>query len=100
MSAPEQNSSGPELPWLSRPATIRRLWLAFAAILVVSVLAQALVHMHAYFQFDGWFGFNAAFGFASCVGMVLFAKLLGVALKRPDDYYDADSEAKERRDDA
>ncbi len=100
MSTTEPNPNPPEAHWLSRPATIRRLWQAFAAILIVSVLAQALVHVHAYFEFDGWFGFNAAFGFLSCVGMVLFAKLLGLLLKRPDDYYDRDSEAKERRDDA
>lgn len=100
MSTNEPSTTTPETPWLSRPATIRRLWLAFAAILIVSVLAQALVHMHAYFEVDGWFGFNAVFGFASCVGMVLFAKVLGLLLKRPDDYYDRDSEARERRDDA
>lgn len=100
MSAHKKNVHPPETPWLSRPASIRRLWLAFAAILIVSVLAQALVHMHAYFEVDGWFGFNAALGFLSCVGMVLFAKLLGLLLKRPDDYYDRDAEARERRDDA
>jgi hypothetical protein len=100
MSTTEPRPDPPETHWLSRPTSIRRLWLAFAAILIVSVLAQALVHMHAYFEVDGWFGFNAAFGFISCVGMVLFAKVLGLFLKRPDDYYDRDSEAKERRDDA
>lgn len=100
MSTTEPSPTPPATPWLSRPTTIRRLWLAFAAILIVSVLAQALVHMHAYFEVDGWFGFNAAFGFLSCVGMVLIAKVLGLVLKRPDDYYDRDSEAKERRDDA
>lgn len=100
MSTHQKDVHPPETPWLSRPTTIRRLWLAFAAILLVSVLAQALVHMHAYFEVDGWFGFNAAFGFLSCVGMVLFAKLLGLLLKRPDDYYDRESEARERRDDA
>jgi hypothetical protein len=100
MSATEPNPDPPETHWLGRPATIRRLWQAFAAILIVSVLAQALVHMHAYFGFDGWFGFNAAFGFASCVGMVLFAKVLGMLLKRPDDYYESGAGADGRRDDA
>ncbi len=100
MSAPDQPANAPATPWLSRPANIRRLWWAFAAILLASVLAQALVHMHAYFDFDGWFGFNAAFGFLSCVGMVLFAKALGFFLKRREDYYSAAAEAKERRDDA
>ena len=43
---------------------------------------------------DGWFGFGAVFGFLSCLLMVLFAKALGVFLKRPRDYYP------EYRDDA
>ena len=34
------------------------------------------------------FGFFAAFGFFACLAMVLFAKFLGVFLKRPDSYYD------------
>jgi hypothetical protein len=100
MSAPEPHRTPRDTHWLSRPATIRWLWIAFAVILIVSVAAQALAHMHTYFEFDGWFGFNAAFGFLSCVAMVLFAKLLGFLLKRPDDYYQRDSEAKERRNDA
>lgn len=96
----EPNRTTPETPWLSRPASIRRLWQAFAAILAVSVLAQALVHVHAYFALDGWFGFNAAYGFLSCVGMVLFAKVLGYVVKRPDSYYDAERDSKPGRDDA
>lgn len=73
--------------WLSRPATIRRLWWVFALILVASVLAQFAVHMHPHFGMDGWFGFNAGYGFLTCVAMVLFAKVLGWVLKRSDDYY-------------
>ena len=38
--------------------------------------------------------FGAVFGFLSCVLMVLFAKALGVLLKRPNDYY------REQEDDA
>ena len=41
-----------------------------------------------YFGVDGWFGFGAAFGFLSCLAMVLFAKGLGIFLKRKDSYYD------------
>jgi hypothetical protein len=75
--------------WLVRPATIRRLWLAFAAMLAAILLLQALVPIKGYFRLDGWPGFAAVFGFLSCVAMVLLAKALGALLKRPDDYYDA-----------
>lgn len=79
-----------ELHWLVRPSTIRLLWRVFAAVLALTVLTQLFVEVHAYFAVDGVFGFYAAFGFLSCVGMVLFAKVLGSALKRPDTYYDDD----------
>ncbi|GAB4174943.1 MAG: hypothetical protein Kow0020_10540 [Wenzhouxiangellaceae bacterium] len=73
--------------WLVRPATIRRLWWIFGLVLAATVLAQLAIEVHGHFGADGWFGFYAAYGFLSCVAMVLFAKLLGVVLKRPVDYY-------------
>ncbi|MEX0915867.1 MAG: hypothetical protein WDZ60_08235 [Wenzhouxiangellaceae bacterium] len=74
--------------WLVRPGTIRKLWWFFGAILATTVVAQFFIHVHGYFAADEWPGFNALYGFLTCVGMVVFAKLLGFVLKRPDDYYD------------
>ncbi|MCR9106422.1 MAG: hypothetical protein NXI15_14085 [Gammaproteobacteria bacterium] len=79
---------GDDNHWLTRPRTIRRLWLGFALVLAATVLLQLVVKVKGYFVVDGWFGFAAAFGFACCVAMVLVAKLLGVILKRREDYYD------------
>jgi hypothetical protein len=79
---------------LTRPATIRRLWWGFSAVLALTVLLQLFIYVKGYFTVDGWFGFGAVFGFISCLLMVLFAKALGVFLKRPRDYYP------EYRDDA
>jgi sterol desaturase/sphingolipid hydroxylase (fatty acid hydroxylase superfamily) len=79
--------------WLARPSTIKLLWRIFIVVLVVLVLAQALIYVKGYFGVDRWFGFGAVFGFLSCLAMVLVAKGLGYALKRPEDYYDR------RRDD-
>ncbi|AKS40761.1 hypothetical protein [Wenzhouxiangella marina] len=73
--------------WLVQPRTIRILWWVFGVILALTVVAQRWVHVHAHFGVDGWPGFYAAYGFLSCVAMVLFAKVLGWWLKRPDDYY-------------
>jgi hypothetical protein len=84
------NESRPDLHWLSRPKTIRILWWVFAAILALTVVAQVFVHVHDHFAVDGWFAFSAVFGFVACVAMVVFAKLLGFVLKRPDTYYDDD----------
>ena len=73
---------------LSSPASIRRLWIGFAVVLALTVLAQLVVDVEGHFGVDGWFAFGAVFGFFSCVLMVLGAKLLGLILKRSDDYYD------------
>jgi hypothetical protein len=73
--------------WLSRPGTIRVLWIVFVAVLAVTVAAELLVHLHPRFRLERRFGFHAAWGFLGCVAMVLFANLLGVFLRRPDDYY-------------
>jgi hypothetical protein len=75
--------------WLVRPRTIRRLWVGFAVVLALIVLAQAIVPIKSHSSLDGWPGFAAAYGFIACVVMVLVAKALGALLKRRDDYYDA-----------
>jgi hypothetical protein len=83
MNTPQSGSDH----WLVRPSTIRRLWIGGGLALAATVLAQLVIPVKGYFGIDGWFGFAAVFGFLSCVAMVLFAKLLGVLLKRPEDYY-------------
>ena len=76
-----------ELHWLVRPATIRKLWIGFIVVLAIVVLAQTVVYIKGYFGIDAWFGFGAVYGFVSCLLMVLVAKVLGLVLKRPQDYY-------------
>lgn len=80
--------STPDNHWLTRPATVRKLWWGGSAVLLITVLLQLLIPVKGYFGIDGWFGFGAGFGFLCCVLMVIVAKLLGGVLKRPDDYYD------------
>ncbi len=74
--------------WLVRPKTIRQLWYGGFVLLALLVLADFFVHPHASFQIDGTFGFYSWYGLLTCVGMVLFAKALGIFLKRKDTYYD------------
>jgi hypothetical protein len=77
-----------ERNWLERPSTIRKLWIAFSIVLALTVFAQFFLHLHEYFRVDDEFGFYAAYGFLSCVAMVVVAKLLGLVLKKPGDFYD------------
>lgn len=74
--------------WLVRPHTIRLLWIGFSVILAALVLADAFLHPHPVFGIDGTFGFYSWYGLLTCIAMVLFAKALGLLLKRPDTYYD------------
>ena len=74
--------------WLVRPESIRRLWIVFIAILILTLIPDLFLHRHEEFGIDGTFGFYAWFGFLSCVIMVVAAKLLGFVLKREDVYYD------------
>jgi hypothetical protein len=79
-----------EKHWLVRPTTIKLLWRVFIAVLALTVAAELFVHLHPHFGFDGWFGFHAWYGFLSCAAMIIFAKGLGLLIKRPDTYYGED----------
>lgn len=74
--------------WLYQPGNLRKLWVGGAVVLSLTVAVQLWVPVHGHFGFDGWFAFSAGYGFVTCVAMVLFAKLLGVLIKRRDTYYD------------
>lgn len=73
--------------WLARPATIRRLWQVFIAVLAATVLAELAIEAHPHFDVERLFGFNALYGFLACAALILFAKGLGLLIKRKDDYY-------------
>jgi len=73
--------------WLVRKSTIRQLWLGFFLVLALTVVAGLFVHQHDHFGWEDGFGFYAWYGFITCVGMVVFAKVLGIFLKRHEDYY-------------
>jgi hypothetical protein len=79
--------------WLYREENRRTLWLIQIGILFVAILPEFFMHHHAYFEaqginLDAKPGFYPWYGFATCAAMVIGAKLLGLVLKRKDDYYD------------
>lgn len=73
-----------------RPAAVRGLWRGFGLLLGLAVAAQLFIEVRGHFGADGWLGFNALYGFGACVVMVLFARALGVLVKRPEKYYRGD----------
>lgn len=74
--------------WLARPTTITLLWRNFIVALALVVAAELAIAVEPHFFFESVFGFGAALGFIACVGLIMFSKLLGAFLKRPDHYYD------------
>ncbi len=78
--------------WLDAPRNVKRLWRAFLALLVLTVLAELVVTLHPHFEIEALPAFHAAYGFIACAAMIVAAKILGVLLKRPDTYYRADDE--------
>ena len=85
-------SPGEPMHRLVRPGTIRGLRIGFGAVLAALALGDFFVHPHAGFGVDGTFGFYAWYGLGTCVAMVLFAKGLGIFLKRRDTWYDEGGE--------
>ena len=75
--------------WLDDPRNVRVLARIALAVLALTVLAELVVTLHPHFGVDALFGFHALYGFLACAAMIIFAKLLGALLKRPDTYYEA-----------
>jgi hypothetical protein len=76
--------------WLVRPATIRRLIIFSIIVLALTVVPDFFLPSYDHFGIDGTTGFYAWYGFITCAAMVFVAKLLGLFLKRKDDYYQHD----------
>jgi hypothetical protein len=74
--------------WLTRRATIRKLWVIFGCVLAATVLAELFVSHEAHFGIEGTFAFHAWYGFLACAALIGTAKLLGLLLKRRDSYYE------------
>ena len=78
--------------WLDRPGNVRLLWRAFLVVLALTVLVEALVELHPRFAIETLFGFHAWFGLLACAAMIVGAKALGLLLRRPDTFYDENSD--------
>jgi hypothetical protein len=79
--------SDPRRHWLTRTATVRKLWCGFILLLGLTLLAGLWVQQHQLVGLEDRFGFYGGYGFLVCVLLVALAKLLGRLLKRPDHYY-------------
>jgi hypothetical protein len=74
--------------WLDQPANVTRLYRGVWGVGLLLVAADVLLRRHDDLAFAETIGFYALYGFIACVALVLAAKLLRRAVRRPEDYYD------------
>ncbi len=79
--------------WLYQKRNLPKLWGVLVLVLVITLIPEFFIDHHHNFEqqgvhIDASWGFYIWYAFMSCVAMVVIAKILGVFLKRPEDYYD------------
>ena len=95
MSDPEDSQKD----WVYRDSTKKLLMTLLLIGCALSIAAEMLVpDRKAKFGMDGFFGFYAILGFVSCTIMIFVAKLLGLVLKVPTNFYDEDKNDAEEGD--
>ena len=78
--------------WILKKGSIKKLWICSVLLLITLVLVQTIFQIKGHFEVESWLGFGAWFGFLACVVMILFSKLLGMVVKKPEDYYEKNKE--------
>ncbi len=77
-----------EIGFFDKPKNIRLIRYIFYLCLIVLVAIDFFIERHSTFAFEKIRGFYAFYGFLSCAVIILVSKLLGIFLKRKEDYYD------------
>ena len=73
--------------WILKKENIKKLWVSSIVLLVCLVLVQLFFPIKGHFEVESWIGFGAWFGFIACILMILFSKVLGLVVKKSEDYY-------------
>ena len=76
--------------WILKKENIKKLWVCSIVLLVFLVLVQLIFPIKGHFEVESWIGFGAWFGFIACILMILFSKILGLVVKKPENYYEKD----------
>lgn len=77
-----------EFDWFDHDKNRKLLWKLLYGTCAATVIAELFVHMHPHFEFEDFTGFSAILGFVSCSVLIILAKVLGLALKVKEDFYD------------
>ena len=74
--------------WFDSKDNITKVYKGLWIICALTVLAEAFVHMHPYFEIEEIYGFYAWGGLAASLAFVGGALVVRRVLIRPEDYYD------------
>ena len=77
-----------EFDWFDKEKNVSLLKKFFYGSLVFLILIDFFIHKHVPFQWAGYPIFFVAYGFVACYVIVYFSKLVGLWLKKREDYYD------------
>jgi hypothetical protein len=71
-----------------KPDNVRRVLRILYLLCALLLAADLVIHRHALHSWEPLWGFYAWYGFGACVALVLLAKQLRRAVRRPENYYD------------
>jgi uncharacterized membrane protein len=85
-NSPEHKSG-----WLDIPKNVDKIWYALLALCAFTVLVDLFYHKHVEYAVEDLIpGMYGWFALASCLVLVLLAKVLRIVVRRKEDYYDED----------
>ncbi|MBU1172008.1 MAG: hypothetical protein KKD44_20830 [Proteobacteria bacterium] len=76
------------LTFFDRPKNVKGFLLVFYLSLVALLIYDFFVHKHDHIHMGNAPEFYAVYGFVSCVALIFIAKVLRLAIKRNEDYYE------------
>lgn len=65
----------------------KKYWIVFIISLIATLIAELSFYPHKHFGIAGIPFFHALIGFLSFFAIVIVAKILGIFLKRKENYY-------------
>ena len=74
--------------WFDSKDNITKVYKGLWIICALTILAEAFVHMHPYFEIEEIYGFYAWGGLVASLVFVGCALVVRRVLIRPEDYYD------------
>ena len=80
-----------EFNWFDNAKNISLLKKVFYGSLVLLVVVDFFIHKHAPFMWAAFPVFFVVYGFLACYIIVYFSKLVGLWLKKREDYYGPDT---------